>query len=162
MKFCPECGQRLIAEEKEAIEKKPQHTRSATLTIERAEPTYYSDEKGVRITPTRLIIGSTTYTMANITSIKTKKDEPNRHPGIITSVIGIIILAIFAAMGESAGVVFGVLVLGGGIAWAWLVKPTYHLTISSASGEPDALSSKSEEYVKSVATALNEALIKRG
>ena len=77
MKFCPECGQRLIADVKEPTEQEPKDVRSGTITIERAEPTYYSDEKGVRITPTRLTIGSTTYAMANITSIKTKKDEPN-------------------------------------------------------------------------------------
>jgi len=78
MKFCPECGQRLIAEEKEPRKEEPKDVRSPTITIERAEPIYYSDEKGVRISPTRLIIGSKTYAMANITSIERKTDPPVR------------------------------------------------------------------------------------
>ena len=78
------------------------------------------------------------------------------------SAIGLIALGICAALSFGGGVVFGVLLLGRGIAWALLVKPTWHLSISSASGEADAVSSQDEEYINHVTSALNEALIKRG
>ena len=173
MKFCPECGRRFVLEQKEATQEKPKDARSSTIVIERAEPTYYSDEKGVRITPTRLIIGSSTYAMANISSIKTATGDPSRWAGIVMALFGLFFIGlgfVVMSLGGSvsvtvfAAIVFlmGIAVLGGGIAWAVLVKPTYHLRISSASGETDALMSKDKDYIAHVATALNEALIKRG
>ena len=92
MKFCPECGQRLIMGEREPVQEKPGDVRISTVTIERADPTYYSDEKGVRITATRLIIGSKTYAMANITSIRSHTVYPTLALGVILAVIGLIIL----------------------------------------------------------------------
>jgi hypothetical protein len=56
----------------------------------------------------------------------------------------------------------GIIVLLIGIIAAILPKTTYHLKISSASGEIDALDSMSEKYVSRIVTAFNEALIKRG
>jgi len=162
MKFCPECGQRLIVEEREPAQEKPKDVRTGTVTIERADPTYYSDEKGVRITATRLIIGSKTYAMANITSIERKTDPPNRWPGIIMAVIGAFILVICAASEWESGILLGLFVLLGGILWAALLKPTYHLKVTSAAGEESPLTSKDGKYINQVAVAVNEALIKRG
>lgn len=173
MKFCSNCGQKLVDVGKEPEEEEKQvesrDLRSSALVIERAEPTYYSDENGVRITPTRLIIpgktgneGPSTYAMANITSIKIEKRDPNRWGGIITALIGLILIVAGAGFNSIGVILFGVVLLGAGIAWAVLLKPTYHLRVSSASGETDALNSKDKQYVDHVVTALNEALIKRG
>ncbi|HUW46251.1 MAG TPA: DUF6232 family protein [Dehalococcoidia bacterium] len=162
MKFCPECGQNLIMEEREPVQEKPKDVRTDTVTIERADPTYYSDEKGVRITATRLIIGSKTYAMANITSIERKIDPPNRRPGIIMAVIGVFILVICAVFESMSGILLGVFVLLGGILWAALVKPTYHLKVTSAAGEESPLTSKDGKYINQLVVAVNEALIKRG
>jgi len=174
MKFCSNCGQKLVDVGKEPGEKEKQvesrDLRSSTLVIEGAEPTYYSDEKGVRITPTRLIIpgktrneGPSTYAMANITSVKTEKREPNRWGGIMTALIGLILIVVGASFNSAGVILFGVVLLGAGIAWAVLLKPTYHLRVSSASGETEPLNPlKDKQYVGRVVTALNEALIKRG
>jgi len=89
MKFCYNCGQALGKEPGETGKKaKDKDLKPRTLVIERAEPTYYSDGSGVRITPTRLIIpgkttneGPSTYAMANITSVKTDRRDPNRWGG---------------------------------------------------------------------------------
>ena len=169
-KFCPECGQKLATLEMEATQEKTKDARSSTLIIERAEPTYYSDEKGVRITPTRLITpgktrneGPSTYAMANITSVKTEKHDPNRWGGIVIAVIGVLLIGIGSQLGDSTWLIlFGVVLLGAGIAWAVLLKPTYHLRVSSASGETEPLTSKDKQYIDHVVSALNEALIKRG
>jgi len=174
MKFCSNCGQKLVDLGKEPGEEEKKaegkDLKSSTLVIERAEPTYYSDEKGVRITPTRLITpgksrneGPSTYAMTNITSVKTEKRDPNRWGGIITAIIGLILIAIGSQLRDgTALILFGVVLLGAGIAWTVLLKPTYHLRVSSASGETEPLSSKDKQYIDHVVTALNEALIKRG
>jgi hypothetical protein len=174
MKFCSNCGQKLVEIGKELVEKeKPvesKESRSSTLIIERAEPTYYSDNNGIRITPTRLIIpgknkkeGPSTYTMANITSVKTEKVNPIRWGGIIVALIGIFLIIIgINSHSTSYFIISGVAILCIGLAWAILVKPTYHLKISSASGESDALWSKEKGYIERIVTAINEAIIKRG
>ncbi len=162
MKFCPECGQKLVIEERELSQEKPKDVRTGTVTIEQADPTYYSDEKGVRITATRLIIESKTYAMANITSINTKRVPANRTLGIIIASIGFVILAIGAGFSSQTGTLVGVLVLIIGLIAVFTAKPTYHLKITSASGEETPLTSKDENYINQVAVAVNEALIKRG
>ena len=97
------------------------------------EPTFYSDERGVRITPTRAIFGSTTYAMANITSVAKSEDPPRRKPGIIIAILGLIILIANISFESTSGVIVGVVVLGLGILIAAIVKPTYHVKITSAS-----------------------------
>ncbi len=49
------------------------------------EQTFYSDDKGVRITGTRAIFGSTTYSMANITSVTKGQEPAKRTPGILVT-----------------------------------------------------------------------------
>jgi endogenous inhibitor of DNA gyrase (YacG/DUF329 family) len=173
MKFCSNCGEKLVDNEKR-IEKEKQveskETKSSTLIIERAEPTFYSDEKGVRITSTRLIIpgkkvndGPSTYVMANITSVKTEKQEPNRLGGILVAVLGIIFIIVGIALHTVSVSIIGAVILVLGLALAILVKPTYHLKIASASGETDALPpQKDKQYIDRIIMAINEALIKRG
>ena len=162
VKFCPECGQKLIMEEREPVQEKAEDVKTGTVTIERADPTYYSDEKGVRITATRLIIGSTTYAMANITSIRTKTVYPTLALGIIIGIIGLVVLAISAAFNSWTGMLFlvGVLLLIIGIILA--ARRTYHLKVTSAAGEESPLTSKDREYINQLVVAVNEALIKRG
>ena len=126
------------------------------------EPSFYSDERGVRITPTRAIFGSTTFAMANITSVASKTDSAKRTPGIIIAVLGLIILAACTSFESTEGVIVGAVVLGLGILIATIVKPTYYVKITSASGEAKPISSKDKQHIDSIVTALNEALIRRG
>lgn len=126
------------------------------------EPTFYSDERGVRITPTRAIFGSTTYAMANITSVVRGEDPPRRKPGIIIGILGLIILVACISFESAAGVIVGVVVLGLGILIAAKAKATYYVKITSASGEATPISSKDKQHMDSIVNAINEALIKRG
>lgn len=127
-----------------------------------AEPTFYSDGQGVRITPTRAIFGSTTYAMANITSIRRSTKSANRTPGIVIAIIGLIILLASASFESSGGVIIGGIVLGLGILIAAIAKPTYFLKITSAAGEEEPISSRDEKYIDGIIIAINEALIRRG
>ena len=124
------------------------------------EQTYYSDEKGVRITGTRAIFGSTTYSMANISSIRTDQEPAKRIPGVVTAIIGLILL--FMGYSEVWLVIIGIVILGIGVLMALRAKGTYHVKITSASGEATALSSNDEGYVRRIVNAVNESIISRG
>ena len=124
--------------------------------------TFYSDDRGVRITNTRAIIGTTTYAMANITSVSMGMKPANRTPGIAVAILGFLILLITGLLGSSGGVIFGVILLGIGILIAAIVKPTCTVRIGSASGETDAVSSKDKKYIQVIVNAMNEAFMKRG
>jgi len=176
--FCYNCGFRLEDTESNGdSDYQPaeiKNPKSRTMVVERADPTYYSDNEGVRITQSRLIIpgrnkheGPSTFSMANITSVKMKRNEPKRWIGILFFVIGIIFLVIglttdyseiFTTIITGLGVIFIVL----GIAMIILFKPRYCLQVSSASGETEPLESRDQDYINNVITAINEALIKRG
>ena len=126
------------------------------------EQTFYSDEKGVRITSTRAIFGSKTYVMANITSVARGEVPARRTPGIIIAILGLIILLACISFGSAEGVIVGVVVLGLGILIAAIAKPTYHVEIISASGEEEPYSSKDKAHIDSIVTALNESIISHG
>ena len=128
---------------------------------EEKEITFYSDDRGVRITNTRAIVGTTTYAMANITSVSMSEKPANRKLGIVVAILGLIILAITYQLGSSGGVIFGVILLGLGILIAAIVKPTYTVRIGSASGEADAVSSNDKKYIQAIVRAMNEAFIER-
>ena len=126
------------------------------------ERTYHSDEKGVRITGTRAIFGSTTYSMANLSSVRTQVKPPNRSGGIWTALVGVVALVIGVATGVTGITMVGVVIFLLGILIAWMAKGTYYVMISSASGESEALSSSDKDYIDGVTRALNEAIIGRG
>jgi len=120
------------------------------------EKTFLSDG-GVTVTNARFIVPSQTYAMSGITSVKSFEEQPSRKGPIILIVIGV--LALFA--GKST-IVVALLFLAAGIAWWVLEKATYHVLLSSASGEAKALSGKNREWVGRVVTALNDAIVHRG
>ena len=126
------------------------------------ERTFYSDEKGVRITGTRAIFGHITYSMANISSVSTVEEPPKRAGGIWTAVIGIVVFIVGAIAGWIWLIIGGIVVLAIGVLGALLASGKYHVRISSASGETSALSTKDKNHCYKVAQALNEAIIHRG
>ena len=126
------------------------------------ERSYYSDEKGVNITGTRAIFGSTTYSMANISSVSTREEPAKRALGIWIAIIGLLLLIIGVSASLTWLIIGGIVILGIGALIAWAAKGTYYVKISSASGEVDALSSSDKEYIAKVVQALNEAIISRG
>jgi hypothetical protein len=130
--------------------------------VQQTEPTYYSDERGVRVSTTRLIVRNATYAMANIASIKTYTKKAKRSPAIITAIFGLAILLIFLALRVTPLVIVGLLIIIAGILWTILLKPTYILHVTSSSTETEALADKDSAYIDQVARAINEALIKRG
>lgn len=126
------------------------------------EQTFYSDDEGVRITNTRAIFDNTTYSMANISSIRTKEIPAKRGGGIFTIILGLIILAIGVSAEITGLTIFGIIIFILGILWVWLATGEFHIMITSSSGEASALKSKDKGYIDKVTQAMNEAIIHRG
>lgn len=125
------------------------------------ETSYYSDEKGVRVTDKRVIIGSTTYSLANITSVSTKVEQPSKVWPTLFMALGVLVTWMALANKSFAAVpvggIFGVM----GYLWFRGIKPIWHLRIASASGEATPLQSINQQWVASIAQAINEAIMHR-
>jgi hypothetical protein len=129
-----------------------------------SEVSYYQDG-AVSVTNARAVLGGKTYAMANITSVSMAEKPANRTPGIIIAVVGLVMAACLGAAGgdsNATGLLFGVVIIGVGVAIAVLAKPSYIVKIGSASGEGDGLVSEDREQIQKIVSAMNEAIIKRG
>jgi hypothetical protein len=126
------------------------------------EVSFYSDNDGVRVTGSRLIIGGTTYAMLNITSVSCASEAPSRIGPLFFLIIGALSLigGITASTPGAAG--FGVFLLAIGGLWWKVQKAKYHLRIASASGEANAITSTDKQRVSGIVQAVNEAIIGRG
>jgi hypothetical protein len=125
-------------------------------TPAKGEISFYSDDNGVRVTNSRLIIGTTTYAMLNVTSVMRKAEPPNRVGPIILLLLGVAVLA------HHNTAFFGFLMLVAGVLWLKSQKTLYHLRIASASGEANAITSTDVLRVDKIVQAVNEAIIGRG
>jgi putative Ca2+/H+ antiporter (TMEM165/GDT1 family) len=136
------------------------------MSAEEKEMTFYSDARGVRITSARLIVGDTTYAMANIASVETKRVSPGYGRVALLVILGMffVIGSTPSAIGKGspADLILGVLFVAGGVWLAITQKPNYQLRITSASGESSPLASKERAYVEKIVQAINESMIHRG
>jgi hypothetical protein len=135
------------------------------------EVTFYSDQNGVRITNCRAIMGSRTYSMANVSSVALHAIPPQLGCAIIMIVLGLLgalVLGVVALQAQyDNGPNFGPTVLsallgGIGVLLVLLSKTQYVVRIIAAGGESDALFSYNLNYLRGVVGALNEAIVHRG
>lgn len=134
------------------------------MSTEVNEATFYTDEQGVSVTSARLIVGSKTYAMRNITSVATRRSGPSYVGPVVAGLLGVgLVLAGFAVNPRNASdIIFGALIVSLGVLWARVLRPDHHLQISSSAGESSALASKKKDYIDGIAHAINEAVIHRG
>lgn len=122
-----------------------------------AEEIFY-ESGNVKVTNARFVVGSQTYAMNGVTSVKSLVVPANKGLAIILIVVGLLIL-----VGASGGgKVFGLLIAALGGYMIYKAKATHAVMLHSSSGETQALSSTDQVYIQSVIQALNEALIHRG
>jgi len=127
----------------------------------KTETTFYSDNNGVRVTSARLIIGSTTYAMLNITSVMRAEEHPSRVGPLVLVALGILFTLGGLSGTEYGAAVFGVFTLAIGVVWWKAQKTKYHLRISSASGEANAVTDYDKQRLDSIIQGVNEAIIGR-
>lgn len=122
----------------------------------------FLDEGGVKVTQARFIVPAKTYTMAGVTSIGSHKENPSRKGPIILIVIGFMVAMVGFSVKSAGSGITGLLMLGGGVAWLLLQKPTFWVVLHSASGESRALGNKDGQWISRVVAALNDAVVARG
>jgi len=125
------------------------------------ETSFYSDQSGVRVTDKRVILGSTTYSLANITSVTTGVETPSRVGPILCIAIGAVLLVSGLTQKQSWMAITGIILGAFGYIWNRGCNPVWHLRIASASGESTPLKSTNQQWITSIAHAINEAIIHR-
>lgn len=113
----------------------------------------------VSITNSRFLVGSTTYAMNGVTSVKRGERPPSILAPVIMGLIGLVM--IFA----TSTLIFkgiGVLLIILSIIWFKSLKTEYVVFLNSASGEYQTLTSTDKKYIDKVIDSLNEAIIYRG
>ena len=141
----------------------PQYHRLQMKETNMASEEVIYRDGNITVTNTRAILGGKTYAMANVTSVAMGKKAANRAPGIIVTLVGVIVAGCtISGDGFGVGAVIGIMLLVAGIVVAVLVKDKYIVSIGSASGEINALTSPSKEYIMKIVVAINKAIARRG
>ena len=125
------------------------------------EQVFYSDDAGVRVSNSRLIVGATTYALSGITSVSAVKYKAKRSPAIWTAIIGLLLAALGFNTTAVLGIV-GIVILAIGVLWFFLIKDNIVVRIHTAGGETDAVSSTDASYIHKIVSALNDAIVHRG
>jgi hypothetical protein len=137
------------------------------------------EERDIRVTNLRAIVGNKTYAMSNVTSVSLNKKDPSSCLSVTFLLIGVGLLGLFllsliqllssaiAVPRSVATPTLVLLLLGGGflaigILMRRTAKTTYVVRIGSASGESDALSSVDRALIERIVGAMNQAIVLRG
>jgi hypothetical protein len=129
-----------------------------------AEEKVLLPSEGILVANTRVVLGSATYPLANITSVSLEKIPRTLTTGIVILLVGaLLVLCSFTGKEVQVWslVVGGLVAVLGGFA-LYGAKDQYSVSISTAAGQQRALQSANEESIKKVVTAINEAIVSRG
>lgn len=126
------------------------------------EEKVFLKEGDVTVSSSRFIVGSQTYAMSGITSVKSYKQDPDYAPAAGPILLGIAVLLIGYFFFGFLTILAGVALVALGIWIATKIKPTYSVQLNSSSGEASALADEDENWVARVVEALNNAIISRG
>lgn len=118
------------------------------------ERTFFEYED-VKVTNARFVSGGQTFAMNNVTSVKPFEKKPNRMGGVIVFCIGLIIMA-------SSSFMMGLLTSIAAGYYLYQQKTVYNILLATSAGETKALATHQKEYLNSVISALNDAIVHRG
>jgi len=133
------------------------------ITHSNSETAYY-DKDEIFVSNKRIVLGSKTYILDNITSVDLRYIYPNLSAGSMLVLLGIVFfsLGIFLATIHILGFIFilgGVLVaIIGAIIRNQIV---YLVCLGSSSGEIDAMSSDDKQALSEIVDAINQAIIEK-
>jgi len=133
----------------------------------------------IMVTNARFVIGAKTFAMRSITSVKTETETEQPPLGItgigclsvIIFVIGLVIAFYGFSISSAWLVIFGILILAGGI---WLAirislnkpkpkpKLTFTVVLTTAGGEVTAFRSDDQDHISKIIRALNDSIIAHG
>lgn len=129
----------------------------------------FLSEGSTYISNTKIVLGNTTYSTANITSVAKTYTPANTGCSVI-----LVVLGVFGALGAVAsmftkdvgsGIVllaFSAGLVALGVFWYRSLRPDYHVMLASASGERRGLTSKDQAAIDRVISAVTDAITHRG
>ena len=120
------------------------------------------DDGNAFVSTTRIVLGETTYSTANITSVQKTTVPEQRGCAISVAVFGVMVLLIAFEQSAYLWLLFGVVLAGLGLLVAIGAKKQYVIKFTLSSGEIEALCSEDESMIDGVVTAVNNAIIARG
>jgi hypothetical protein len=125
--------------------------------------TVYLDEPSVFVTNTRAVLGNVTYPMANITSVRINRVEPDPSGVVGIAMLGAIFIVVCRCAGQpELSWVVGVLFAGLAY-WVYSkLRPSFVVVLLSAGGETHAYASFDMADCQRVVTALSNAIVSRG
>jgi hypothetical protein len=122
----------------------------------------FLQEGNITVTNARFVVPGRTYTMSNITSVKSGTKEPSKLGPFL-----LILVCVFVGLGaigtrSGAELFWSVLFLLTGVVWLRSKKPVYIVCLGSASGETEAFSTNDLAHVNRILGSLNDAIVYRG
>ena len=135
--FCPSCGKKAGASAPVSA------GRGAAADAPAREEHVILDEAAISVTSARLIVGSQTYAMSGITSVKKGVTYPPKLLPVLMILLGLLLMfAVIADNDRNSPVALGVgsaiFLLVVGFLWLRSKRPIYAVRLASASGERDA------------------------
>lgn len=172
---CPSCGQQISATAADSGATAPCPTCNTPLVIPAvaAPPTTYVSSTSpaqsqehiffqqgtVTVSKTRFIVGSQTYAMRNITSVKPVTYPPSRGAPIFLLLVGMLTAVVAFPRGSYGFGIFGLLLLGFAIFVLVRQRPTFGVFLTTSGGEIRAIQSRNWPFIQSVVAALNESIM---
>lgn len=124
-----------------------------------AEQLFYENEKErIRVTDSRVMVGSQTYAMGAVASVAASKFPPNRWIQAAILLAGVVFIA---PIRMQASIWHWLIALGPGIVWLIVAPTRYSVVLQVSSGATRALTTKREKLARGVADAINEAIVYR-
>jgi hypothetical protein len=117
------------------------------------EETIFYQNGSIKVTQSRFIVENKTYAMRNISSVYIGVITPNRLPGILFLIIGILIA--ISEQGRALGVIIAIIAA----VYIFFLKDKFSVRISTNAGETNGVISTDRRFVENIVQALNEAII---
>jgi len=115
--------------------------------------------RGVTITTSRAMLGSTTYAVPNITSVRQEVQRSGAGCLMVVAGVGLFLSIHALFRGTFWGYVSLLVGMGAAVLAYLRWRPTFWIVIGTAGAESRTISSKDGQWIIRVAAALNEAMI---
>jgi uncharacterized membrane protein YiaA len=129
-----------------------------------SEETTIYEQHSIKITNLRAVFGEKTYSVANITSVEAKTIAPSMGLAFIIFVVGIVLFLVGVANFKE-NLSYIIWSIGCFVLFYFMnrsAKPTYTVSLTTASGEVKATESGDQQTIKQIVEALNTAIIQKG
>jgi hypothetical protein len=128
-----------------------------------AEQTIYRDN-AVAVTTARVMIGSATYPLRNVTSVKMTFTSPKVLGPVLMLLGGVFMLLLTTIPFDPRnyepipGIAMGASIIFAGVVWMLCLKTKYHVDLSASGGEIHVLTSTNRNYIETVVTNINKSI----